>query len=62
VVKKLCDIIKFGMLQVRENEILLRKWTGGTAQLPSSQGTLAAKQVLLDVRRALTSWCEYTQA
>jgi len=25
--------VKFGMLQVRENEISLRKWSGGTAQL-----------------------------
>jgi len=25
--------IKFGMLQVRENEISLRKWSGGIAQL-----------------------------
>jgi len=25
--------IKSGMLQVRENEISLRKWSGGTVQL-----------------------------
>ena len=28
------------MLQVRENEILLRKWSGGTAQLRTLEGTL----------------------
>jgi len=28
------------MLQVRENEISLRKWSGGTAQLCTSDGTL----------------------
>jgi len=32
--------IKFGMLQVRENEISLRKWAGGTAQLRTLEGTL----------------------
>jgi len=32
---KRCDMfnIKFWMLQVRENEISLRKWSGGTAWL-----------------------------
>jgi len=29
--KGLCDIIKFGMLQVRKNEIPLCKWSGGIA-------------------------------
>jgi len=33
--KRQCDIIKFGMLQVRENEIPLHKWSGGIAQLRS---------------------------
>jgi len=28
------------MLQVRENEISLRKWTGGTAQLRTLEGTV----------------------
>ena len=28
------------MLQVRENEILLRKWSGGSAQLRTLEGTL----------------------
>jgi len=32
--------IKFRMLQVRENEIQLRKWSDGAAQLRSSEGTL----------------------
>jgi len=32
--------IKYGMLQVRENEISLRKGSGGTAQLHSLEGTL----------------------
>ena len=30
------------MLQVRENEILLRQWSGGTAQLRTLEGTLVA--------------------
>jgi len=29
--------VKFGMLQARENEISLRKWSGGTAQLRASE-------------------------
>jgi len=28
-------VMEFGMLQVREHEISLRKWFGGTAQLHS---------------------------
>jgi len=32
--------MKFGMLQARENEISLRKWSGGIAQLRSLEGTL----------------------
>jgi len=35
--------MKIGMLQVRENEISLRRWSGGsggTAQLRTSEGTL----------------------
>jgi len=43
----LCDIyiyilydITFGMLQGRENDISLRKWSGGTAQLRTLEGTL----------------------
>jgi len=35
--------IKFGMLQVRENEISLRKWFGGTAHLRSLEGTLPTR-------------------
>ena len=31
--------IKFGMLQVRENEIALRKWFGGTVHLRTLEGT-----------------------
>jgi len=31
---------KFGMLQVRDNEISLRNWSGGTAQLCTSEGAL----------------------
>ena len=34
--------IKFGMLQVRENEISLCKWSAGTAHLRTSNGTLVA--------------------
>jgi len=34
--------IKFRMLQVRENEISLRKWTGGTAQLRTLEVALTA--------------------
>jgi len=32
--------IKFSMLEVRENEIALRKFSGGTAQLCTLEGTL----------------------
>jgi len=32
--------IKYGILQVRENEILLRKRSGGTTQLRTLKGTL----------------------
>jgi len=32
--------IRFGMLQVRENEISLRKCSGGAAQLRTLEGTL----------------------
>jgi len=32
--------LKFRTLQVRENEFSLRKWSGGTAQLPTVEGTL----------------------
>ena len=41
--------IGFRMLQVRENEISLRKWSGGTAQLLTLEGTLmsTAKHALL---------------
>jgi len=35
----ICDI-KFETLQVRENEILLRKWSGGIAQLRTLEVTL----------------------
>jgi len=31
---------RFGMLQVHENEISLRKWFGGTAHLRTLEGTL----------------------
>ena len=38
----ICDV-KFEMLQVRENEISQRKWSGGgTAQLRALEGTLPA--------------------
>jgi len=30
--------IKFGMLEVRENEISLRKWSGGTAHAQLKEG------------------------
>jgi len=32
--------MKFEMLQVHENEISLRKWSGGAAQLRILEGTL----------------------
>jgi len=38
--------IKFGMMQVRENEISLRKWSAGTAQLLTLEGTLGASPEL----------------
>jgi len=31
---------RFGMLQVHENEISLRKWSGGRTQLRTLEGTL----------------------
>jgi len=34
------------MLQVRENEISLRKWSGGTAHLRTLEKTLVAKNAL----------------
>jgi len=34
------------MLQVRKNEISLRQWSGGSAQLRTLEGTLVAKFVL----------------
>jgi len=34
------------MLQVRENEISLRQWTGGTAQLRTLKGIFVAKNAL----------------
>jgi len=46
---------EFGMLQVRENEISLRKWSaGGTAHLRASDGTLAKKCPLLQRFKAFT--------
>jgi len=45
-------IFKFGMLQVRENEISPRKWSGGTAQLRSLKGTLARRYVTQIKERA----------
>jgi len=38
--------IKFGMLQVRENAILLRKWSDGTVQLGIWEGTLVLHPTL----------------
>jgi len=32
--------INVGMLQVRKNDISLRKWSGGTPQLRTFEGTL----------------------
>ena len=43
---------KFGMLQVRENEIPLRKWSGGsTAQLRTFQGTSAMRHLKILIGR-----------
>jgi len=36
----------FEMLQVRKNEISLRQWCGGAAQLWTLEGTLVAKYAL----------------
>jgi len=36
--------MKFGMLEVRENEISLRKCSGGAAQLRTFRGTLISLQ------------------
>jgi len=36
----LCNTIKFVFLQMRENKISLRKWSRGTAHLPTLDGTL----------------------
>jgi len=36
--------IKFGMLQVRKNEISLRKCSGGFAQLCALEGTLVTRE------------------
>jgi len=33
-------ILNFGMLEVRENEMSLRRWSGGAAHLPALEGTL----------------------
>ena len=38
----ICDI-KFEMLQVRKNEISLRKCSGGSAHLRTSEGTLVKR-------------------
>jgi len=35
--------IKLGMLEMRENEISLRKWSSGTAQLRTVEGTVPAR-------------------
>ena len=43
--------MKFGMLQVRTNEISLRKWSDGTAQLRTLEGTMFGMHLLLDRRR-----------
>jgi len=39
----ICDI-KFGMLQVRKNEISLRKCSGGSPQLRTSRETLVTRE------------------
>ena len=36
--------IKFWMLQVRNNEISLRKWSGGSAQLRTLEETLVIRE------------------
>jgi len=38
IMQHICDI-DFGMVQVRENEISLRKWSGVTAHLRTLDGT-----------------------
>jgi len=35
----------FGMLQVRENEISLRKWSDGTAHLRTFRGSVGCKKM-----------------
>jgi len=48
------------MFQVRENEISLRKWCGGTAQLRTLEGTLCVATLLTlfvqNYHHAL-AWC-----
>jgi len=46
--------LKFGMLQVRENEISLRKWSDGTAHLRTVEGTLIAVHFLESQPNACT--------
>jgi len=41
--RQICDI-KFGMLQVRKNEISLRKLSAGSAHLRTSEGTLITRE------------------
>jgi len=38
--------IKFEMLQVRKNEVLLRKWPGGSTHLRTLEGTLTVADIL----------------
>jgi len=49
----LCDI-KFGFLLVRENEISLRKWSGGAAQLRTLEETLVIDDLTVFTRHFMT--------
>jgi len=56
--QRLCDIytvIKYGMLQVRENEFSLRKLSGDTAHLRTLEGTLVAGYKIINVYKPPSS-------
>jgi len=49
--------IKFGMLQVRENDISIRKWSGGTAHLRSLERALWWKSIKMFEPTVDTDFC-----
>jgi len=60
--KGLCDVciycIKFSMLEVHENEMALRKFSGGTAQLRTLEGTLVTSMITFSDCISLLSGCK----